>query len=183
MLLLLRLEDGEGELRAQPVIELPQLLQLGSADVQLPAVIQTDAVDDQVGVYVIPVGVGADQNLTASKVICQLHGGGMGSDGIYRRPLREAVHQVVEHGAALFVVQQLGVEEVGVGALRPAIDAGDQLLSLPLGFLILHGVLHDGGHAGPALPLGVVSEMDDAYFFHLPRSAISCSVLLMSPRA
>ena len=76
----LRLEDRETELGTDCVVALPEFGQLRLADVEIPAVLQADAVDDKVGVDVVPVSVGADQDFAALKILRQLQRGGVGGD-------------------------------------------------------------------------------------------------------
>ena len=137
-----------------------QLLQLFLRYVQLFAGLKVDGVDDAVGVDVLPVYMGADQHLAAVEVFRQPPCGFVGLPGIDRRALRKALHHVVEHHAAVLVVEQLRVQEIVIGALGLTVDAADERPALPRGFLFLHDVEHHAAHGGAGLcaPL-VIHEM------------------------
>ena len=66
-----------------------------------------DAVDDAVRVNVFTVNVGADQHLATFKISCQPPSCFVRRARVNVRTLRETLHHVVEHHAAVFVVQQL----------------------------------------------------------------------------
>ena len=166
----LRLEDRETELGTDRVIALAEFGQLRFADVELSAVLQADAVDDEVGMDVFPVGVGADQDFAALKILRQLQRGGVGGDGVYQFSCREGLDHVVEHPAVLFVVEEFGLEEVVIDALRPAVDSCDQLPVTPTCFLLPLDIPHGGSHSRTILPPGIICEMDDGYLPRLPCS-------------
>ena len=115
---------------------------------QLFAGLKVDGVDDAVGVDVLPVYVGADKHLTALEVFRQPPRGFVGLPGINGFALRKALHHVVEHHTAVLVVEELGVQEVVIGALGLAVDAADERRALPCGFLLLHDVEHHAAHGG-----------------------------------
>ena len=164
-----RIKDRQAHLLTDHVIAPHQLLQLFLRHVQLFACLKVDGVDDAVGVDVFPVYMGADQHLAAVKVFRQPPRGFVGLPGIDRRALRKALHHVVEHHAAVLVVEQLGVQKIVVDALRLAVDAADERLALPCGFLFLHDVEHHAAHGGAGLcaPL-VVHKMYDGHTAHRP---------------
>ena len=111
----------------------------------------------------VTVYMGADQHLTAGEVVRQPTRGFVCLPWIDRRALRKALHHVVEHHAAVFVVEQLRVEKVVVDTLRLTVNTADQLLPLPHSFLLLHNVGHNAAHAAAGLrPLLVVHEMYDS---------------------
>ena len=83
----------------------------------------------------LSVNVGADQHLTAVEVFRQPPCGFMGLPGIDGFALRKALHHVVEHHAAVLVVEQLRVQEIVIDALRLTVDAADERPALPCGFL------------------------------------------------
>ena len=160
MVLLIRLEHRQAQLTAYLVVAAHQVLQLLLCHVQLFAGLEVDGVDDAVGVDVVTVYMGADQHLTAGEVFRQPTCGFVCLPWIDLFPSWEALHHVVEHHAAVFVVEQLRVEEVVVDTLHLTVDAADELLSLPHGFPLLHDVGHDAAHAATGLcPLFVVHEM------------------------
>ena len=113
---------------------------------------------------VFPVCVGADQNFIALIVLSQLQCRRMSGARINRFAFWEALHHVVEQYAVGFVMQPLGSHEVRIGRFRLAVDACDQLLTVTLGFLVLHGVPHHGSHASGGLSPLAVGEADDRHF-------------------
>ena len=163
VVLLIRLEHRQAHLAAYLIVAAHQALQLFLCHVELFAGLEVDGVDDAVGVNVVTVYMGADQHLTAGEVFRQPTRGFMCLLGIDLFPSWEALHHVVEHHAAVFVVEQLRVEEVVVNTLHLTVDAADELLPLPHGFLLLHDVGHHAAHAAAGLrPLFVVHEMYDS---------------------
>ena len=116
-----RLKDRQAHLQTDRIVAPHQLLQLFLCHVQLFAGLKVDGVDDAVGVDVLPVNMGADQHLAAVEVFGQPPCGFVGLPWIDHRALREALHHVVEHHAAVLVVEQLRVQEVIVDALGLAI--------------------------------------------------------------
>lgn len=163
MVLLIRLEHRQTQLTAYLIVAAHQVLQLLLCHVELFACLEVDGVDDAVGVDVVTVYMGADQHLAAGEVFRQPTRGFMCLPRVDLFPSWEALHHVVEHHSAVFVVEQLRVEEVIVDALHLTVDAADELLPLPHGFLLLHDVGHDAAHAAAGLrPLFVVHEMYDS---------------------
>ena len=167
-----RLKDRQAHLLTDHVIAPHQLLQLFLRHVQLFAGFKVDGVDDAVGVDVLPVYVGTDQHLTAVEVFRQPPCGFVSLPGIDCRAFRKALHHVIEHHAAVLVVEQLGVQEVVIDALGLTVDAADERFALPCGFLILHDVEHHAAHGGTGLcaPL-VVHKMYDGHTAHRPSMA------------
>ena len=157
-------EHRERKLHADLIVALSQFLELLLCDVQFLSGIEVDGVDEKVGMNVFPVCVGADQNFIALIVLSQLQRRRMSGDRIDRFAFWEALHHVVEQHAVGFVMQPLGGHEVRVDRFRLAVDACDQLLTVTLGFLVLHGVPHHGSHASGGLSSLVVSEADDRHF-------------------
>ena len=164
LLPILGLEHRKRKFHADLVIALPQFLELLLCDVQFLPSIEVDRVDEKVGMNVFPVCVGANQNFIALIVLSQLQCRRMSGDRIDRFAFWKALHHVVEQHTAGFVMQPLGGHEVRVDRFRLAVDACDQLLTVTLGFLVLHGVPHHGSHASGGLSSLVVSEADDRHF-------------------
>ena len=164
LLPILGLEHRKRKFHADLVVALSQFLDLLLCDVQLLSCIEVNGVDEEVGMDVFPVCVGADQDFIALIVLSQLQCRRMSGDRIDRFAFREALHHVVEQHAVGFVMQPLGGHEVRVDRFRLAVDACDQLPPIELSFLILHGVPHHGSHASGALTTLVVSEADDRHF-------------------
>ena len=107
MFLLIPLKFGKSQFLANLVIANAQLLNLLVRHMHLPTGFKIDAVDDAVRVDVFAVGVGADQHLAALEVFCQPPCGFVRRARVNVCALREALHHVIEHHAAVFVVQQL----------------------------------------------------------------------------
>ena len=164
LLPILGLEHRKRKFHADLVVALPQFLELLLCDVQFLSCIEVDRVDEKVGMDVFPVCVGADQDFIPLIVLSQLQCRRMSGARIDRFAFWEALHHVVEQYAVGFVMQPLGSHEVRVGRFRLAVDACDQLLTVTLGFLVLHGVPHHGSHTSGGLSSLVVSEADDRHF-------------------
>ena len=160
----LGLEHRKRKFYADLVVALPQFLELLLCDVQFLSRIEVDRVDEKVRMDVFPVCVGADQDFIALIVLSQLQCRRMSGARIDHFAFWEALHHVVEQYAVGFVMQPLGSHEVRIGRFRLAVDACDQLLTVTLGFLVLHGVPHHGSHASGGLSSLVVSEADDRHF-------------------
>ena len=161
--LLIRLEHRQSQFTAYLIVAAHQVLQLFLCHVELFTCLEVDRVDDAVGVDVVTVYMGADQHFTAGEVFRQPTCGFVCLPRVDLFSTWEALHHVVEHHAAVFVVEQFRVEEVVVDALHLTVDAADELLPLPHGFLLLHDVGHNAAHAAAGLgsPF-VVHEMYDS---------------------
>ena len=159
-----RLEHRKRKFHADLVVALSQFLELLLCDVQFLSRVEVDGVNEEVGMNVFPVCVGADQNFIPLIVLSQFQCRRMSGERVDRFAFWEALHHVVEQHAVGFVMQPLGGHEVRVDRFRLAVDACDQLLTVTLGFLVLHGVPHHGSHASGGLSSLVVSEADDRHF-------------------
>ena len=163
MVLLIRLEHRQPQLTAYLIVAAHQVLQLLLCHVEFFACLEVDGVDDTVRVDMVTVYMGTNQHLAAGEVSRQPTCGFMCLPWINLFPAWEALHHVVEHHAAVFVVEQLRVEKVVVDTLRLTVNTADQLLPLPHSFLLLHNVGHNAAHAAAGLrPLLVVHEMYDS---------------------
>ena len=131
---------------------------------QFPSGIEIDRVDEEVGMDVLTVCVGADQNFVSLIVLGQLQRGRVSGDRVDCFAFREALYHVIEQYTVRLVVEPLGGHEVRVDRFRLAVDACDQPLPIELGFLVLHGVPHHGSHASGGLSSLVVGEADDRHF-------------------
>ena len=81
--------------------------------------------------------------------------------GRHQRPSESSAH-VVEHHAAIFVVQQLRTQKLVERRFWLTADAADELLSIPERFIHLRHIPHDTFHAPARLrAFFVVHEMDD----------------------
>ena len=164
LLPILGLEHRERKLHADLVVALPQLLELLFCDVQFLSCIEVDRVDEKVGMNVFPVCMGADQDFIPLIVLSEFQCRRMGGERVDFFAFWEALHHVIEQHAVGFVMQPLGGHEVRVDRFRLAVDACDQLLTVTLGFFVLHGVPHHSSHASGGLSTLVVSEADDRHF-------------------
>ena len=158
------IEHRERKLHTDLIVALSQFLKLLLCHVQFLSRVEVDGVDEEVGMNVFPVCVGADQDFIALIVLSQLQCRRMSGDRINRFAFWETLHHVVEQHTVGFVMQPLGGHEVRVDRFRLAVDACDQLLTVTLGFIVLHGVPHHGSHASGGLSSLVVSEADDRHF-------------------
>lgn len=183
LLPILGLEHRKRKFHADLVIALPQFLELLLCDVQFLPSIEVDRVDEKVGMNVFPVCVGANQNFIALIVLSQLQCRRMGGDRVDCFAFREALHHVVEQHTVGFVMQPLGCHEVRIDRFRLAVEACDQLLTVTLGFLVLHGVPHHGSHASGGLSSLVVSETNNGHPHHRFRSRISRTAAQSSENA
>ena len=121
-----------------------------------------DAVDDAVRVNVFAVNVRADQNFTAVEVSSKSVRCFVRCARINVRTFREALHHVIEHHAAVFMMQQLRTQEFVERRFRLAANAADELLPIPERLAELRNIAHDTFHAAACLrTLFVVHEVDD----------------------
>ena len=146
-----RLKDRQAHFQTDRVVAPHQFLDLFLRHVQLFAGLKVNGVDDAVGVDMLPVYMGADQHLAAVKVFRQPPRGFVSLPGIDRRAFWEALHHVIEHHAAILVIEQLCIDEIIVDALRLTVDAADERPAIPCGFLFLHDVKHHAAHGGAGL--------------------------------
>ena len=120
------------------------------------------AVDDAVRMNVFAVNVRADQHLAALEIsgksaCCFVHCARINVHTFWK-----TLHHVVEHHAAVLVVQQLRTEKFVEHRFRLAANAADKLLSIPERLARLRYIPHDAFHAAACLrTLFVVHEMDD----------------------
>lgn len=157
-------EHRQRKFHTDLIVALPQFLELLLCHVQFLSRVEVDRVDEEVGMNVFPVCMGADQDFISLIVLSQLQCRRMGGDRVDCFAFREALHHVVEQQTVGFVMQPLGCHEVRIDRFRLAVDACDQLPPIELSFLILHGVPHHGSHASGGLSSLVVSEADDRHF-------------------
>ena len=162
MFLLIPLKFGKSQFLANLVIANAQLLNLLVRHMHLPTGFKIDAVDDAVRVDVFAVGVGADEDFTALEIPGKLPRRFVRRAQVNVRALRETLHHVVEHHAAVFVVQQLRTQKLIERCFRLTANAADELLSIPERLTEFGNVAHDTFHTPARLrSLFVVHEMDD----------------------
>ena len=124
-----------------------------------------DAVDDTVGMNVFTVGMRTDQHLAALEISGKLPCCFVRRARVNVRTLRETLHHVVEHHAAVFVVQQFRTQEFVECGFRLTVNTADELLPIPERLAELGNIAHDTFHAAARLrTLFVVHEMDDCDF-------------------
>lgn len=136
---------------------------------QFPSGIEIDRFDEEVGMDVLTVCVGADQNFVSLIVLGQLQRGRVSGDRVDCFAFREALYHVIEQYTVRLVVEPLGGHEIRVDRFRLTVDTCDQLLPLELGLFILHGIPHHGAHASGGLAPLVVCEADDSHTGDLSR--------------
>ena len=107
MFLLIPLKFGKSQFLANLVIANAQRLNLLVRYMNLFSGLEIHAVDDAVRVDVFTVGVRADQHLAALEISGKLPCCFVRCARINVRTFREALHHVIEHHAAVLVVQQL----------------------------------------------------------------------------
>ena len=95
----------------------------------------------------LAVDVRADQHLATLKISRQLTSCLVRCARVNVRTLRETLHHVVEHHAAVFVVQQLRTEEFIERGFRLAANAADEILTIPERFSGLRDIPHHAFHA------------------------------------
>ena len=83
---------------------MPQFLELLLCDMQFPSGIEIDRVDEEVGMDVLTVCVGADQNFVSLIVLGQLQRGRVSGDRVDCFAFREALYHVIEQYTVRLVV-------------------------------------------------------------------------------
>ena len=147
---------------ADLVIADAQLLNLFVCHMYFFSGFKIHAVDNTVRMNVFAVNVRADQHLAALEIsgksaCCFVH-----CARINVRTFWKTLHHVVEHHAAVFVVQQLRAQKLIERGFRLAANAADEILAIPERFSGLRDVAHHAFHAAACLrTLFVVHEMDD----------------------
>ena len=176
-----RLKNRQAHFLTDRVVAPHQFLDLFLCHVQLFLSLEIDGVDDAVGVDVLPVYMGADQHLTALEVFRQSPRGFVGLPGIGRRALWETLHHVIEHHAAVLVVQQLCAQEFVERRFRLAANAADEPLTIPKCFTHLRHISRHAFHASTRLrAFFVVYEMDDCDFATPPSCNSRRAVLILA---
>ena len=178
--LLISLEFRQPQFFADLVIANAQRLNLRIRHMYFFTGFKIDAVDDTVGVNVFAVNVGADQNFTALEVFCQPPCGFVRRARVNICALREALHHVIKHHAAVFVVQQLRTQKLVERRFRLTANAADELLSIPERLTEFGNVAHDTFHTPARLrPLFIIHEMDDCDFATPPSCIFLRAVLIL----
>ena len=123
---------------ADLVTGLPVGLEVGGALMELPAVLEADAVDDQVAVQMVGVDVGSHQHLKAGKFpLGQLQSNGVGLLGRQVICFREGLDEVVVLPPVCFPKPLLGELHFRESRLGGAVPAAHQPLSFPQRLFVL----------------------------------------------
>ena len=142
--------------------------------------LEIHAVDDAVRVDVFAVGVGADEDFATRKISGKLPRRFVRRARVNVRAFRKALHHVVEHHAAVFVVQQFRTQEFVECGFRLTVNTADELLPIPERLAELGNIAHDTFHAAARLrTLFVVHEMDDCDFATPPSCNSRRDVLIL----
>ena len=129
----------------------PMGLEVGGALVEFLAVLERDAVDDQVAVQMVGVDVGGHQHFEVGKLpLDQLQSNGVGLLGRQVICFREGLDEVVVLLPVGFSKPLLGEPHLGEDGLSSAVPAGHQPLSFPQRFFLLLGVPQHSAQRAPA---------------------------------
>ena len=133
----------------------PVGLEVGGALMELPAVLEADAVDDQVAVQMVGVDVGSHQHLKAGKFpLGQLQSNGVGLLGRQVICFREGLDEVVVLPPVRFPIPLLGEPHLGESGLSGAVPAGHQPLPFSQCLFVLLGVSqHTAQRASASAPV------------------------------
>ena len=179
--LLISLEFRQPQFLANLVVANAQLLNLFVCHMYFFAGFKIDAVDDAVRVNVFAVNVRADQNFTAVEVSSKSVRCFVGCARVDGSAFRETLHHVVEHHAAVFLVQQLRTQKLIERCFRLTANAADELLSIPERLIFLCHISHHAFHAAARLrTLFVIHEMDDCDFVAPPSCNSRRAVLILA---
>lgn len=129
-----------------------------------------DGIDDEVGVDMLPVGVGGHHHLEALELLCQFQGNLMGCLGCQLLLRMEGLDELIELPALRFFMEPLGIQELPEGSLRHAVHSGDQLPTLVRRFTFPAAVAE--GSPQPASSLGLCTA-DELNQRHRPTASVS----------
>lgn len=133
------------------IISQPVGLQVGGALVEFPAVLEADAVHDQVVVQVVGVYVGGHQHLEVGKLpLGQLQADGVNLLGCQVVLLTERLNEVVVLPPVRFPEPLLGELHFREGRLGGTVPAGHQPLPSPPCFFVLPGIPQHSAQRSPA---------------------------------
>jgi len=166
LLLLLRLYNRKTVLHTQLIRCFPELLQGLLVAVVLETGVAAYGVDYEMGMDVIPVGVGCYYDFEAGDLLRQLQRNLMCHLRGYRIIGTEGLNHVIVHPSPGAVVKSLGVHEFLQGALRHTVDAGDQRPAMVVHLGILTAVVDDRIETAHGLGAFAFYEMDDGHYFH-----------------
>ena len=135
---------------------------------QFLSVLETDRVDNEMGVDVIRIGMRRNDDFIVLPLLCQLQRNGV---CFFRRDIlirMEGLHEMKIHFSVALVVLQLCADELRVTDFRLAVDACDQLSSLILGFLFLLYILQNDGQSRAVLAFRTIDRSDGCHGSHPP---------------
>lgn len=171
-LFLLRLNHGQAVLPAQSIGHIPQMLEGFHVAVVLFSCVHADGIDDEVGVDMLPVGVGGHHHLEALELLCQFQGNLMGCLGRQLLLRVERLDQLIELPSLRFFMEPLGIQELPEGSLRHTVHAGDQSPSLVRSFILPAAVAEGSPQPAGGLGLGTADELNKR---HRPTAFVSGS--------
>ena len=145
-----------------------ELRQVRLFKVELPAGLEADGVDDEVGVDVLAVRVGGHDDLVVLPLLCQLQCNLVRQLRCDRFLRMEGLDEVIVHAAVVLSVLQLGADELGAAGVCLTVHAGHQMAALISGLFLLHHVLEHRTHATAGLTTGTVDSCDDGHVSHRP---------------
>ena len=167
-LLTLWLTDGQAVPHTECIRELTELRQVRFFKVELPAGLEADGVDDEVGVDMLAIRVGGHDDLVVLPLLCQLQCDLVSKLRRDRFLRMEGLDEVIVHAAVVFSVLQLGADELGAAGVCLTVHAGYQMAVLISGLFLLHHVLEHCSHTAAGLPPGTIDSCDDGHVSHRP---------------
>ena len=165
-LLGLRLYNRKTILHAQFIRCFAQLHQAFLVAVVFLSAFTADGVDDEVGMDVIPVGVGRHYDFKAGDLLRQFQRNLMGHLRRHRIVGMEGLDHVIVHPPAGAAVLMLGVHELLQGDLWHTVDAGDQTAALAFRFGFPAAVIDDALQTAHGLGAFAFCKADDRHYVH-----------------
>ena len=147
MTLLIPLKFRQPQFFADLVIADAQLLNLFVCHMYFFAGFKIHAVDNTVRMNVFAVNVRADQYLTALEVFCQPPCRFVRCARVDVCTFWKTLYHVIEHHAAILVVQELRTEKFVERRFRLTADSADELLTIPDRLAHLRHIPHHAFHA------------------------------------
>lgn len=135
---------------------------------QFLPVLETDRVNNEMGVDVIRIGMRRNDDFIVLPLLCQLQRNGV---CFFRRDIlirMEGLHEMKIHFSVALVVLQFRADELRIADFRLTVDTRDQLLSLILGFLLLLYVVQHNGQSRAVLSFGSIDRSDGCHSLHPP---------------
>lgn len=169
-LFLLRLDHGQTIFQAQSIGHIPQMLEGFHVAVVLFACVRADGIDDEVGMDMLPVGVGGHHHLEALELLCQFQGNLMGGLGCQLLLWVEGLDQLIELPSLRFFVEPLGVQELPEGSLRHTVHPCDQRPTLVCRFTFPAAVAESSPQPASSLGLCTADELNQR---HRPTAFVS----------